>query len=57
MRRYNFVLINFFSKGFSSEEIAAEMFLSKHTVDTHRRNIHTKTGTKNVVELFNFLRY
>ena len=44
------------AKGLSSEEVAAEMFLSRHTVDTHRRNIHTKTGTRNSVELLNLLR-
>ncbi|MDY0101852.1 MAG: response regulator transcription factor [Lentimicrobium sp.] len=49
-------LITHLSKGLSSEEIANEMFLSRHTVDTHRRNIHTKTGTKNTVELLNLLR-
>ncbi len=49
-------LITHLSKGFSSEEIAAEMFLSKHTVDTHRRNIFVKTGVRNTVELLNLLR-
>ncbi len=49
-------LIEHLSLGLSSEEIAGKMFLSRHTVDTHRRNIHTKTGTKNAVELLNLLR-
>ena len=49
-------LIPHLSKGLSSTEIAKEMKLSRHTVDTHRRNIHTKTGTRNVVELLNLLR-
>ena len=49
-------IIDWLSKGLSSEEIAKEMFLSRHTIDTHRRNIHTKTGTKNSVELLNLLR-
>ena len=50
-------LVAFLCKGFSSEEIACELFLSKHTIDTHRRNILNKTGTRNVVELLNLLRY
>ncbi len=49
-------LITHLSFGLSSEEIADKMFLSKHTVDTHRRNIHTKTGTRNAIELINLLR-
>ena len=49
-------LIEPLSKGLSSEEAAGKMFLSRHTLDTHRRNIHTKTGTRNVVELLNLLR-
>ena len=50
-------LVGFLCKGLSSEEIAGKMALSKHTIDTHRRNIHNKTGTRNVVELLNLLRY
>jgi len=49
-------LITHLSKGYSSEEIATEMFLSKHTVDTHRRNIFIKTEVRNTVELLNLLR-
>jgi len=51
-------LVGFLSKGLSTEEIAAEMFLSRHTIDAHRRNIHTKTRTRtrNTVELLNLLR-
>jgi len=49
-------LISHLSKGLSSEEIANEMFLSRHTIDTHRRNILLKTGARNSVELLNLLR-
>ena len=49
-------IIKWLSKGLSSEEIAHKMYISRHTVDTHRRNIHTKTGTKNTVELLNLLK-
>ena len=49
-------LIQYLDKGLSSEEIAEKMFLSKHTVDTHRRNILLKTGARNTVELLNLLK-
>ncbi len=43
-------------KGLSSEEIGEKLFLSKHTVNTHRSNILSKTGAKNTVELLNLLK-
>lgn len=49
-------LIQHLSKGLSSEQIAEKMFLSRHTIDTHRRNILSKTGTRNTIELLNLLR-
>ncbi|MCC5917044.1 MAG: response regulator [Cryomorphaceae bacterium] len=41
--------------GKTSKEIADELFLSKHTVDTHRRNILKLTGVKNTFELYNLI--
>jgi DNA-binding CsgD family transcriptional regulator len=38
----------------SSKEIADELFLSKHTVDTHRRNMLKKAGAKNTIDLVKF---
>ena len=38
-------------KGLTSKEIAIELFISKTTVDTHRRNILDKTGIKSTAEL------
>jgi len=35
----------------SSKEIANILFISRHTVDTHRRNILEKTGMKTTTEL------
>jgi two-component system, NarL family, nitrate/nitrite response regulator NarL len=42
-------------KGLSSQDIGDALFISKHTVDTHRRNILHKTGCKNTTELFTLL--
>lgn len=49
-------LMGLMSMGLSSEEMAIKTQLSRHTIDTHRRNIHHKTGTRNVVELINLFR-
>lgn len=41
-------------KGFSNQEIADNLFLSKRTVDKHRENILLKTQSKNTAELVVF---
>lgn len=38
-------------KGLSSRKIAEELFLSRHTVDTHRRNILHKLRLKSTMDL------
>ena len=38
----------------SSEEIADKLFISKRTVDTHRKNIIQKTNTRTIVGLLKF---
>ena len=42
-------------QGKSSKDIAEELFISKSTVDSHRRNILEKTGMKSIRELVAFL--
>ncbi len=37
--------------GYTSKQIAEKLLISKSTVDTHRRNIQDKTGTKTPAEL------
>lgn len=38
----------------SSQQIADELFISKRTVDTHRKNILQKTGCKTLIGLFKY---
>jgi DNA-binding NarL/FixJ family response regulator len=41
-------------EGCSNNEIAEKLFISKHTVDGHRRNLISKTGVKNAPNLVLF---
>lgn len=50
-------IIHLVDKGWSSKQIAEKLFLSKHTVDTHRRKILSKAHCKNAVELINFCKH
>ncbi len=42
--RREFEIIKLIEQGFSSEQISDKLFLSLHTINTHRRNIIHKTG-------------
>ena len=46
-----FEIVRLIESGLSSEEIAEKLFLSVHTVNTHRRNILDKTGKETMAEL------
>ena len=46
-----FEIIKLIQAGLSSEEIAEKLFLSKHTVNKHRKNILDKTGKAHISEL------
>ncbi len=41
-------IVKFIAQGFTNQEIADELFLSKHTVITHRKNITNKLSIKTV---------
>ncbi len=41
--------------GFTSKEIAEKLFISKNTVNTHRRNILNKLNATSTIELFKLL--
>lgn len=47
-------IIRMISREMSTKEIAAELFLSDLTINTHRRNIFRKLEIKNVAGLLNF---
>lgn len=47
-------IIRLVKENYTSQEIAAMLFLSVFTVKTHRRNINLKLGIKNTVSLINF---
>lgn len=40
-------IIILIAEGLTNEQIAEQLFLSKHTVNTHRKNIMAKLGVKN----------
>lgn len=44
-------LIALIEKNYSNKEIATAFNISLHTVETHRKNIHRKTGASNVLSL------
>jgi hypothetical protein len=46
-----FEIIRLIKAGFESEQIAEKLFLSKHTVNTHRKNILNKTGKAHISDL------
>ena len=44
-------IIRLSAEGLKASEIAERIFLSVHTVNTHRQRIYAKMGVKNVSEL------
>jgi len=44
-------ILELIGEGYSNDEIADKLFISKRTVDTHKNNLISKTGSKNIVSL------
>ncbi|MCL4113319.1 UNVERIFIED_CONTAM: hypothetical protein GTU68_039349 [Idotea baltica] len=44
-------ILQFLKQGFTTKEIAAELFVSTRTVETHRANMLKKLEVKNTAEL------
>jgi DNA-binding NarL/FixJ family response regulator len=47
-------IIKLLAQGLGTNEIAEKLFISKHTVSTHRKNILNKTGSNNTTQLVQF---
>lgn len=47
-------ILNLIAREMSNEQIAGRLFISERTVETHRRNIFTKTKTKTIIGLIKF---
>lgn len=47
-------ILNLIAIEMNNEQIARKLFISERTVETHRRNILTKTKTKSIVGLIKF---
>lgn len=44
-------VIRYIAEGLSSREIAEELNISSHTVDSHRKNVLTKIGARNTADI------
>jgi DNA-binding CsgD family transcriptional regulator len=51
-----FEILKLLEQGCNTEQIAQKLFLSPNTVNTHRRNILTKSGKSNMAELIHNLK-
>ena len=49
-------ILHYLNEGLVSKQIAEKLFVSKHTVDTHRRKMLTKSTCTNTIELLDFAR-
>jgi two-component system NarL family response regulator len=47
-------ILGLIARGLTTKEIAAQLFISIPTVETHRANLMTKTGGRNVASLVRF---
>lgn len=49
-------IVKLIATGLTSVEIAGQLYISVNTVETHRKNIFSKTGVKNAVGLSHYAR-
>jgi DNA-binding NarL/FixJ family response regulator len=49
-------IVRLIAREFTTSQISRELFLSAHTVETHRKNIIRKTGVKSIIGLMNYAR-
>jgi DNA-binding NarL/FixJ family response regulator len=49
-------IIKLIAQGMTTLQISRKLYLSEHTVETHRKNIIRKTGAKNVIGIVNYAR-
>src|SRR5262245_38713167 len=47
-------VLAYIAEGMTNAQIAAKLFISVDTVDTHRKNLHTKLNVKNTAMLIRF---
>jgi DNA-binding NarL/FixJ family response regulator len=47
-------VLAYIAEGFTNGQIAEKLFISTDTVDTHRKNLHTKLNVKNTAMLIRF---
>ena len=47
-------ILNLIAKEYTNEEIANQLFISERTVETHNKNIFTKTRANTVVGLIKY---
>ena len=47
-------ILQLLAQGFSSKEIGEQLFVSKRTVDTHRKNMLNKTNCNKTLDLVMF---
>jgi len=43
-------ILDLFKEGMTSKECSQKLSISYFTVETHRRNIHRKLGTHNIIK-------
>lgn len=47
-------ILKMLAEGFSTREISYQLYISAHTVHTHRKNMQAKLGVKNVAHLIHY---